>query len=306
MSNRDEISSENEAMVERFQESLWFHKGASEKTLDSYRADLEKLALFLSEHAPEERLTTLVAPKLQSFFDAELKKGISPRSLVRYLSCYKHFYTFLIVEKIRQDNPAEKIKLPKFHAALPTSLSESDVEALLSAPDLSTPLGLRDSAMLEMLYSCGFRVSELITLTFSQINFNAGYVRVVGKGDRERLIPIGEVALEALEEYVSRGREALLKGRTSDALFVSNRGTFMTRQTFWHIIKKYVKEQGIDAEISPHTLRHAFATHLVNNGADLRAVQLLLGHSSLSTTQIYTHVATERLKRLHEKNHPRG
>lgn len=293
-------------LITRFEESLWFHKGASDQTLASYRSDLEKLQLFLQEQFPQDSLVSLVASKLQMFFDTELKKGISPRSLARYLSCYKHFYTFLIIEKMRKDNPAEAIKLPKFQAALPGALSEEEVEALLAAPDLSTPLGLRDRAMLEMLYSCGFRVSELIALTFSEINFNAGYVRVIGKGNRERLIPIGEIALEALEEYVAQGRDFLLKGKTSDAVFVSNRGTFMTRQTFWHIIKKYVKALGIQADISPHTLRHAFATHLVNHGADLRAVQLLLGHSSLSTTQIYTHVATERLKRLHAENHPRG
>ena len=189
---------------------------------------------------------------------------------------------------------------------MPATLSPDEVVSLLNAPDLTTPLGIRDYAMLEILYSCGFRVTELISLQFHQINFEVGYVRVIGKGGKERLIPIGEVALEAVKNYIQQSRPILLKGRSSDVLFVSNRGTEMTRQTFWYVLKKYVAEVGIKGGISPHTLRHAFATHLVNNGADLRVVQLLLGHSSLSTTQIYTHVAKERLKKLHALNHPRG
>lgn len=295
---------DDSTIINDFGDALLFEKGASEQTDDSYMRDLKKLSEYLVTQG-----TTLLAAdaqQLHQFFATALEKGKNPRSLARYLSCYKHFYTFLILEKHRQDNPAEAVKLPKFHKPLPVTLSPDDVVALLNAPDLSTPLGLRDYAMLEILYSCGFRVTELISLEYSQINFEVGYVRVVGKGNKERLIPIGEVALEAVGAYISQARPALLKGRASDVLFVSNRGAAMSRQAFWYVIKKYALEVGIQGEISPHTLRHAFATHLVNNGADLRVVQLLLGHSSLSTTQIYTHVAKERLKNLHALNHPRG
>lgn len=300
------MSSDDLKMIDRFGDSLLFEKGASERTDDSYMRDLRKLSEFLVANCDSVPLIFASAADLQAFFSAELEKGSNPRSLARYLSCYKHFYTFLIVEKEREDNPADAIKLPKFHKPLPVTLSPDDVVALLNAPDLTTVLGLRDYAMLEILYSCGFRVTELISLEYSQINFEVGYVRVIGKGNKERLVPIGEVALEAVREYLALARPALLKGRPSDVLFVSNRGAAMSRQAFWYVIKKYVLEVGIQGEISPHTLRHAFATHLVNNGADLRVVQLLLGHSSLSTTQIYTHVAKERLKKLHALNHPRG
>lgn len=293
-------------IIDRFGDALLFEKGASEQTDDSYMRDLKKLSDFLIARSKGSTLVTATADELQEFFTVSLAEGGNPRSLARYLSCYKHFYTFLILEKLREDNPAESIKLPKFHKPLPVTLSPDDVVALLNAPDLTTTLGLRDYAMLEILYSCGFRVTELISLEYSQINFDVGYVRVIGKGNKERLVPIGEVALEAVGEYVAKARPALLKGRSSDVLFVSNRGSAMSRQAFWYVIKKYALEVGIQGEISPHTLRHAFATHLVNNGADLRVVQLLLGHSSLSTTQIYTHVAKERLKKLHALNHPRG
>lgn len=293
-------------IIDRFGDALLFEKGASEQTDDSYMRDLKKLSDFLIARSKGSMLVTATADELQEFFTVSLAEGGNPRSLARYLSCYKHFYTFLILEKLREDNPAESIKLPKFHKPLPVTLSPDDVVALLNAPDLTTTLGLRDYAMLEILYSCGFRVTELISLEYSQINFDVGYVRVIGKGNKERLVPIGEVALEAVGEYVAKARPVLLKGRSSDVLFVSNRGSAMSRQAFWYVIKKYALEVGIQGEISPHTLRHAFATHLVNNGADLRVVQLLLGHSSLSTTQIYTHVAKERLKKLHALNHPRG
>lgn len=290
--------------IERFRDSLIFEKGASDQTDDSYIRDLGKLSRYLQER--ELNLVSITAEDLNNFFQDLIEADANPRSLARYLSCYKHFYTFLQLEKVNKGNPAEKIKLPKFHKPLPVSISQEEVVALLNAPDRSTPIGLRDYAMLEILYSCGFRVTELISLQYSQINFEVGYVRVVGKGDKERLVPIGEVALEAVKSYIDKARSLLLKDRASNTLFVSNRGTAMSRQAFWYVIKKYVQEVGIQGEVSPHTLRHAFATHLVNNGADLRVVQLLLGHSSLSTTQIYTHVAKERLKQLHALNHPRG
>ena len=294
----------DEKIMRDFGDSLLFEKGASDQTDENYMRDLQKLSDFLQ--GVESTLMKATPEIINAFFIKELERDISPRSLARYLSCYKHFYKFLIIGKYREDNPAEDIKLPKYHEPLPATLSPDEVVSLLNAPDLTTPLGIRDYAMLEILYSCGFRVTELISLQFHQINFEVGYVRVIGKGDKERLIPIGEVALEAVKNYIQQSRPILLKGRSSDVLFVSNRGTEMTRQTFWYVLKKYVAEVGIKGGISPHTLRHAFATHLVNNGADLRVVQLLLGHSSLSTTQIYTHVAKERLKKLHALNHPRG
>lgn len=212
----------------------------------------------------------------------------------------------MIVSELRKDNPAQKVVIPKFTAALPVALSEEDVEVLLNAHDLATPLGLRDRAMMELLYSCGLRVTELIALTISQVNLQVGVVRLIGKGNKERLVPIGEEGIEWIQQYLDHGRNELTKGQLSDWLFLSNRGDKMTRQTFWHVIKKTAQKVGISSTISPHTLRHAFATHLVNNGADLRVVQLLLGHSSLSTTQIYTHIAKERLKSIHKEHHPRG
>ncbi len=295
---------DDEFLLKRFGERLLFERGASVKTDDSYTHDLKKLQTFTANN--HSSLLTITHDQLNLFFTQELDKQSNPRSLARYLSCYRHFYRFLIQEKLRSDDPTDEIKLPKFHKPLPVTLSPDQVEALLNAPDLSTTLGLRDYAMLELLYSCGFRVSELISLEYSQINFERGCIRVVGKGDKERLVPIGEVAMEAVIDYIHESRPQLLKGVSSDILFVSNRGSAMSRQAFWYIIKKYAKSIGVEGEISPHTLRHAFATHLVNNGADLRVVQVLLGHSSLSTTQIYTHVAKERLKQLHALNHPRG
>lgn len=290
-------------LLKRFQESLWFHEGLGTLTQTAYLSDLRKLGDFLSEDA---ELHEVNADVLQQFFNEKKQQGISARSLARFLSCYRHFYEFLILEGLREDNPAHGIQIPKFQASLPVSLSESSVDLLLEAPDIETTIGLRDRAMLELLYSCGFRVSELITITLSQINLSAGYVRISGKGGKERLIPVGEEALDWVKSYLREARNALSKGHATEVIFLSNRGVSMTRQTFWHIIKKYVRQLGIKENISPHTLRHAFATHLVNHGADLRVVQLLLGHSSLSTTQIYTHIAKERLKSLHEEHHPRG
>lgn len=290
-------------MIDQFRDSLFFYENLSEQTIAAYLSDLTQLQTFL---IPEKILLEAASSShLQQFIDSKRQEGLSARSLARYQACFRHFYRFLLVEKVRTDNPAEKLLLPKLTSSLPITLSEKKVADLLNKPDTEKPLGLRDRAMLEMLYSCGFRVSELVKLTFSMINRRAGFVRIVGKGDKERLIPLGEEALFWFERYAELSRPLLLKGRQTEAAFVSNRGNFMTRQTFWHIIKKYSKELGLD-DISPHTLRHAFATHLVNNGADLRVVQILLGHSNLSTTQIYTHVATERLKKLHAKNHPRG
>lgn len=292
------------SLLSQFEEALYYQEGLQPLTLQSYLSDLQKLESYLAEQDIQlEQVDTQI---LQTYIQQKLVEKISPRSIARFVSAFKHFYDFLIVSQIREDNPARKLIVPKFTATLPESLSENDVEALLNSHDLSTPLGLRDRAMMELLYSCGLRVTELISLTMSQINLQAGVVRLVGKGNKERLVPIGEVGIEWLEKYLDEARGELSKGNSSEWLFLSNRGDAMTRQAFWYVIKKTAQRVGISSTISPHTLRHAFATHLVNHGADLRVVQLLLGHSSLSTTQIYTHIAKERLKSIHQEHHPRG
>lgn len=292
------------SLLSQFEEALYYQEGLQPLTLQSYLSDLQKLESYLAEK--NTQLEHADTEKLQEYIQLKLSEKISPRSIARFVSTFKHFYDFLIVSKIRDDNPARKLIVPKFTAPLPESLSEDDVEALLNSHDLATPLGLRDRAMMELLYSCGLRVTELISLTMSQINLQAGVVRLVGKGNKERLVPIGEVGIEWLEKYLDEARGELSKGNSSEWLFLSNRGDAMTRQAFWYVIKKTAQRVGISSTISPHTLRHAFATHLVNHGADLRVVQLLLGHSSLSTTQIYTHIAKERLKSIHQEHHPRG
>lgn len=239
------------------------------------------------------------------------QQGKSPRTQARLLSSLRQFYLWMIATNRREDNPCEQIKPPKLGRELPDNLSETDVESLLLAPDVSTTLGIRDKAMLELLYACGLRVSELMNLTLEQVNLNAGWLQIVGKGNKKRLLPMGEYAAEALSHYLTHARGELVgysKSKTyqCQAVFLTTQGGFMTRQNFWYSIKKYALQAGINKDISPHSLRHAFATHLLNHGADLRSVQLLLGHSDLSTTQIYTHVATARLQNLHAKHHPRN
>ena len=234
------------------------------------------------------------------------QEGIGNRSAARILSSLRRFYGYYIRENKITIDPTALIESPHVGHLLPAPLSEQDVELLLNAPEISNLQGCRDKAMIEMLYATGLRVSELVGLKFSQISFRMGVVRVTGKGDKERLVPVGEEAMESLEIYINQARGGLLGSQQTDYLFVTNRASGMTRQAFWHIIKRHAKKAGINKEISPHTLRHAFATHLLNHGADLRVVQLLLGHSDLSTTQIYTHIARERLKELHTKFHPRG
>ena len=240
------------------------------------------------------------------FLSQRYEQGISARSSARILSSLRRFYTYLLRENHINTDPTALIDTPHIGRPLPISLSEHDIELLLSAPEPSSILGSRDIAMLEMLYATGLRVSELVSLTTDQINLRLGVLRITGKGNKERLTPVGEQAMDCLEEYMQHSRKALLSERPSNVIFVTNRGAGMTRQAFWHIIKRYAKKAGITKELSPHTLRHAFATHLLNHGADLRVVQLLLGHSDLSTTQIYTHIANERLKELHSHHHPRG
>lgn len=233
------------------------------------------------------------------------KAGKSPRSIARSLSALRSFYKFLREQKLRTDNPVAAHKTPKLGRALPKDLSEQDVEALLYTADTSTALGLRDRAMLEVLYACGLRVSELINLRIDLINLNQGYLRILGKGNKERLVPLGQIAAEWIEKYIQDARPHLYKSAT-DYLFLTQHGGIMSRQNFWYAIKRYALQAGIQSELSPHTLRHAFATHLLNHGADLRVVQMLLGHSDLSTTQIYTHVAQVRMQHLHAQHHPRA
>ncbi|WFP50163.1 site-specific tyrosine recombinase XerD [Methylomonas sp. EFPC3] len=288
--------------IEVFLNALWLEFGLSDNTLAAYGSDLKQFSAWLKH----KELPAADESDIKGFLAHLRQLGTSSRSSARKLSCLKRFYGYLLREAKIVVDPTQLVDAPQLGRYLPGSLSESDVETLLEAPEISSNLGFRDRTMLEVLYATGLRVSELVGLSFSQINFRQGCLRVVGKGDKERLVPIGEEALDWAERYIKGARQALLGGRQSDYLFVTARGDAMTRQAFWHIIKRYAKLAGIDKHLSPHTLRHAFATHLLNHGADLRVVQLLLGHSDLSTTQIYTHIAQQRLKELHRQHHPRG
>ena len=241
-----------------------------------------------------------------AFIAWRTEEGAKPRSTARQLSSFRRFYRYLLREAQIQQDPTAKIEMPRIGRSLPQSLTEAEVEALLDAPNVKDPLGHRDRTMFEVLYATGLRVSELINLKQSEINLNQGVARIVGKGDRERLIPLGQESQRWLRDFISGARAEILLERQTDYLFPTRRGDRMTRQAFWHIIKRYSKLANIKSKMSPHTLRHAFATHLLNNGADLRVVQMLLGHSDLSTTQIYTHVARARMKELHGQHHPRG
>lgn len=283
---------------------MWLQHGLSTNTLNAYRSDLHAFAEFLV--ARNSDLLSARRSDLQAFLAQRFKTGARASSAARGLSALRRFYGHLLQEgRIRVD-PTAEISSPKVAKVIPKALSEADVEALLQAPDVASPLGHRDRAMLETLYATGLRVSELTNLRMSELNLSAGLVRIVGKGNKERLVPLGETALTVLGDYLRNTRSELLGDRSSDAVFVTRRGGAMTRQAFWQAIKRYALSAGISSTLSPHTLRHAFATHLLNHGADLRSVQMLLGHSDLSTTQIYTHVARERLKQLHTTHHPRG
>ena len=244
--------------------------------------------------------------ELMDFIAARVQAGARPRSTARQLSSFRRFFRYLMREGGIREDPTAQIAMPKIGRSLPRSLSEAEVESLLGAPAVADPLGYRDRTMLEVLYATGLRVSELVSLKLGQINMNQGVTRVLGKGNRERMIPLGEEAVRWLKAFISGARNDILLDRSTDYLFPTRRGDRMTRQAFWHIIKRYARKAGVDRKLSPHTLRHAFATHLLNHGADLRVVQMLLGHSDLSTTQIYTHVARERMKELHSQHHPRG
>ncbi len=298
------MSERDIALVERFLDALWLERGLSENTLNAYRSDLLGLSVWLKQE--ESDLLRAARADLLGYLQQRVEQGAKPRSSARLLSSIRRFYRYLVRERLLSEDPSARIDAPKLGRSLPKSLTEEEVEALLAAPDSATILGMRDRTMLEVLYASGLRVSELVGLTLSQINLQQGLVKVIGKGNKERLVPLGEEALSWVERYVREARGLLLGTAQSDVLFPSRRGSAMTRQAFWQLIKRYAQQAGISKPLSPHTLRHAFATHLLNHGADLRVVQLLLGHSSLSTTQIYTHVARERLKDLHARHHPRG
>lgn len=297
-----ELNKDNQKIIDWFLDTLWMERGLSKNTMEAYRTDLSKFSNFL-----ERRKKQLINTENTDIL-AYLSKGehASVRTVARRLSSIRRLYEFLTRENRIRVNPASNIDAPRLGRALPKSLTEEEVELLLNAPDISDPLGVRDKAMLELLYATGLRVSELVTLTIQQLNLRQGVLRVTGKGNKERLVPLGEEAGDWLEKYISSARSQILQKKLCDDLFPSKRGRAMTRQTFWYAIKRYAKLAGISKSLSPHILRHAFATHLVNHGADLRVVQMLLGHSDISTTQIYTHVARERLKSMHGEHHPRG
>lgn len=297
----------NAKLLDEFTDALWLEDGLSRNTLASYRSDLGQLAEWLAKQSQDTRsLVEATHADLLAFLAGKVSSLAKASTTSRELSSMKRFYRFLLRQgKIRVD-PSLNIDSPKLPRYLPESLTEAEVEALLSAPDVSQPLGLRDRTMLEVLYATGLRVSELVSLKVAQINSDMGIVRVMGKGSKERLVPLGEEALYWVNDYVQKARPFLLGNKVTDKLFVTARSDAMTRQTFWYLIKRHAQQAGIIKPLSPHTLRHAFATHLLNHGADLRVVQLLLGHADISTTQIYTHVARERLKQLHAKHHPRG
>ena len=295
---------EDEHAIDHFLDMLWMERGLSENTRLAYRTDLRLLATWaVSCH---RSLIQLDRADLMAFLADRVKQGCTASSSARMLSSIKRFYRYQIRERILEEDPSALIEAPKLGRRLPDALTESDVEALLGAPNTETLLGLRDRTMLEVLYACGLRVSELVQLTMEGINLNQGIVRVTGKGDKERLVPLGEECMEWMATYLKQCRRALLGDKVSNHVFVTQRGGGMTRQAFWYAIKRYAVIAGIVKPLSPHTVRHAFATHLLNHGADLRALQLLLGHSNVSTTQIYTHVAKERLKSVHAEHHPRG
>ena len=298
-----DLQQTNQTYTQDFLEHLWLEKGLSENTLNAYRTDLS----HLTKHLEKNKLTVVNCSDLdiESFIAARYDQGISHRSNARCISAVKRFFKYLLGTKVRTDNPTALTQAPKFGKPIPKVLSEQDVESLLESPNLDEPIEFRDRTMLELLYATGLRVTELVSLKLDNISLNQNVVRVTGKGGKERLVPMGEISADWLAQYLKLARPSLLKSE-SDVLFPSKRGQQMTRQTFWHRIKFYAQVAGITAHLSPHTLRHAFATHLLNHGADLRVVQMLLGHSDLSTTQIYTHVAKERLKSLHMQHHPRG
>ena len=290
------------SIIDAFLDNLWLEHGLSQNTISSYRTDLK----FLQKHFVKVEVSSLNFEQLHSYISSRSKDGYSSRSNARMISTLRKFYTWLESGGNIQINPTTSLELPKLPKSLPKDISESDIEKLLEAPSLSEPIGIRDKAMLELMYATGLRVSELIGLDIDDIDTNMGVIRVLGKGSKERIVPLGEYAVEYLGVYLEQVRPDLLKSSKEKAIFLSGHFKRITRQSFWHRLKNYAIVAGISSGISPHTLRHAFATHLLNHGADLRSVQLLLGHSSVSTTTIYTHISQTRLQKIYSKHHPRG
>jgi len=304
------MNAENAALLDEFCDAAWLEDGLAKNTLEAYRRDLRLFSEWLEKPG---RATLLAATEADisgyfawRFSQRQRGQGIKSSTQARLHSSIRRFYQFLLRSGRIGSDPTLKLEAPKKPQRFPKTLSEADVEALLAQPDVGMPLGLRDRAMIEVLYASGLRVSELVRLKLAEVSVDMGVVRIFGKGSKERLVPLGEEALAWLARYQSEARPQLLKGKPSDYMFVTGRGAPMTRQAFWHLIKRRAGQAIPGKALSPHTLRHAFATHLLNHGADLRVVQLLLGHADISTTQIYTHVARERLKALHAKHHPRG
>ena len=295
----------NNTLIDRFCDHLWLEDGLADLTLAAYRRDLKAFDNWL-EKERTRALNAAVAGDVEAYLVWRFARHTQPRSAARYTSALKRFYRYLLRESLIATDPTLNLDSPKLPRSLPKTLTEADVERLLDSADADTPLGLRDRAMLETLYATGLRVSELVGLKLTALNINDGVLRVTGKGNKDRLVPLGEEAVAWLRRYLADARPALMEKNLSDAVFVTARGGGMTRQAFWYLIKRRARAAGIERPLSPHTLRHAFATHLLNHGADLRVVQMLLGHSDISTTQIYTHVARERMKQLHAQHHPRG
>ena len=291
-------------IIDQFIDHLWLEDGLSKNTLNSYRFDLSIFVSWLAETKKIE-LLDVSELEIQEFLAFKFPTSKS-RSISRLLATLRRFFRFLLRENKIKEDPTLKIQTPKIPKSLPKSLSEDEVEGLLEAPDIKTDVGMRDRSMLELLYACGLRVSELVGIQLTEVILSDGVIRVTGKGSKTRLVPMGEEAVDWIKKYLAESRQNILNKQTSKFLFVTNRGGEMTRQAFWYLIKKYALMANIDKPMSPHILRHAFATHLINHGADLRVVQMLLGHSDISTTQIYTHVARDRLKKLHQEHHPRG
>lgn len=296
--------STSQDLLDSFIDHLWLEDGLSRNTLVSYRLDLTQFAEWLQKTCDKSLLEVSQAD-IQQYLAIRFPQS-KPRSISRLIASLRRFYKYCLREALLGADPTEQIDSPKLPRALPKSLNEEEVEALLKAPDINVALGLRDRAMLEVLYASGLRVSELVGLRVTEVSLSEGVIRVTGKGSKTRLVPMGEVAVEWITRYLKESRPEILQKRLSDTLFVTQRGGAMTRQAFWYLIKRYALLAGITKHLSPHVLRHAFATHLLNHGADLRVVQMLLGHADISTTQIYTHVARERLKQLHSMHHPRG
>lgn len=292
---------DNSKIIDQFLDNYWLSSGASKNTLSAYKSDLNLFSNWL-----EKSLLNIDETNINNYFEYRQSKSISSSTQARILTCLRIFYQYLVNSKLIDKNPTAKLHHPKQRQKLPVFLNISEVEKLLDSPDKKTIFGMRDRAMLELLYSCGLRVSELINLNYHNININEEYIRIHGKGNKERVLPMGEIAMDYLSRYEKNARPYLLKSKQTDGYFLTNRGTSMSRQNFFYIIKAYAAKAGIDKPLSPHTLRHAFATHLVQQGADLRSVQLMLGHSDISTTQIYTHIQNTQLKSQHSKHHPRG